>query len=252
MKLSIILLSVSLLMSSCGGSGGSGGGGKKSAEEDSNPVNIEIDGNLDGQYLAVFEPINHQITGKVTGAFTFSRDKAEDEIVGDVRLNNAGPKLIHAQYVRSGTRCPEAKDDTNADGVIDAKEGEAVYGRILFPLDGDLSSQSSHDGEFPVGNNYGSYIYSKVAKFTTFIKDMRAHSSEDGYVKLKSDEPLQINGRVVVIHGVDQASDLPATVAGVGRMSNYQSLPIVCGVIWKVLGAPGRMDDGTVMSEDQN
>lgn len=248
MKSLLLLLSLTLLLTSCGGSGG-GGGSKKTAEEDTSPVNIDIDGNLDGQYLAVFEPLNHQITGKITGAFTFARDKVEDELVGDVRITNAGPKLIHAQYVRAGKRCPDAKDDTNGDGIIDAREGEAVYGKVLFPLDGDLSSQSSHDGEFPVGDNYGNYIYSRVTKFTTFIKDMRARSSDDGYVKLSADEPLDINGRVVVIHGVDPASDLPVTVSTIGRVSSYQSLPIVCGVIWKVLGAPGRVDDGTVVTE---
>jgi hypothetical protein len=205
--------------------------------------NWDLDQVVDGQYLAVFETLNPQITSKITGAFTFARDSAIDELVGDVRLTNAGPQLIHAQNVRVGRRCPTLDDDTNHDGIIDAREGEAVYGKIFFPLDGDLSSQSSHDGEFPVGDSYGNYIYARVTKFSTFMKDLRGPEDGEGYVKLKAKEPLEIEGRVAVVHGVDEASDLPTTVRSVGRRTAAQTLPIVCGVIRKVLNPPGELEE---------
>ena len=152
-----------LLLMSCGG-GASGSGKSVNHSPATSDVDVEIDldidAGIDGQYLAVFETLNPGITYKLTGAFTFSRDKLEDELVGDVRLTNAGPGVIHAQNVRVGTRCPTLQDDLNQDGIIDASEGEAVYGPLLFPLDGDLSSQSSHDGVFPVGDTFGNYIYS--------------------------------------------------------------------------------------------
>lgn len=247
---STLLISSLLLATACGG----GGGSSKSApthQEEQTPIVIEldIDASIDGQYLAVFETLNPQITSKISGAFTFSREKETDEVVGDVRLTNAGPTLLHAQNVRLGTRCPTASDDTNADGIIDAKEGEAVYGGIYFHLDGDLSSQSSHDGEFPVGDVYGNYIWARVTKFSQFIKDLRSPDLSDGYFKLGAKEPMDLEGRVVVIHGVDKASDLPATVGTVGRYSASQSLPIACGVIGKVLTPPGEVDDGTYPSE---
>lgn len=252
MKSLLLLLPILLFsLSACNGGGGGGGSTKKAQEEDNNPVTIDLDDSLEGQYLAVFETLNPQITSKITGAFTFARYKDEDELVGDVRITNAGPKLIHAQNVRVGRRCPDAKDDTNGDGIIDAREGEAVYGQVLFPLDGDLSTQSSHDGEFPVGDNYGNYIYSRVTKFSSFIKDLRSKNSGEGYTKLNSNEPLDIEGRVVVIHGVDAAMDLPSSVGTIGRMSNYQSLPIVCGVIYKVIESPGTIDNGTVTIETE-
>lgn len=249
-----LLLSSLLLATACGGGGGGGGGATQqipNRQENQTPIviDIDIDAAIDGQYLAIFETINPQITSKITGAFTFSREKDVDEVVGDVRITNAGPAILHAQNVRLGTRCPTANDDTNADGIIDAREGEAVYGGIYFPLDGDLSSQSSHDGEFPVGDVYGNYIWSRMTNFSKFISDLRYQGDSGGYFKLGPKEPMDLEGRVVVIHGVDSAAGLPATVASVGRFANHQSLPIACGVIGKVFTPPGTVDDGTYPRE---
>jgi hypothetical protein len=248
---STLILSSLLLASACGGGGGGSAKKKPNHQEHQTPVviDLDIDAAIDGQYLAIFETINPQITSKITGAFTFSREKDIDEVVGDIRLTNAGPALLHAQNVRLGTRCPIATDDTNGDGIIDAKEGEAVYGKIYFPLDGDLASASSHDGEFPVGDVYGNYIWARVTKFTKFISDLRSADNSDGYFKLAAKEPMDLEGRVVVIHGVDAAAGLPATVGSVGRSAAHQALPIACGVIGKVLGPPGSVDDGSYPPE---
>lgn len=248
MKYHLVFLPVVILLSAC--NGGSGGGGAGKNRNTVTPIKIDIDAHIDGQYQAIFETLNHQITSKVTGAFTFSREIEIDELVADVRIANGGPKLIHSQNIRLGHRCPTMDDDLNHDGIIDAREGEAVYGKIFIPLDGDISSQSSHDGEFPMGDIYGNYIYSKVTKFTTFISDLHAKDFE-GYVKLKDKEPLNIEGRAVVVHGVDEAAGLPASVASVGRAASHQSLPIVCGVITKVLNPPGEIDDGTIHEESE-
>lgn len=240
-------LSALLLLSACGGGGGSTSSKHSDPARDNQDdvvVDIDIDAGLEGQYLAVFETMNTDITGKVTGAFTFSRDKLEDEVVADVRLNNGGQAVIHAQNIRVGFRCPTIADDTNGDGFVDAQEGEAVYGRIFIPLDGDLSSQSSKDGLFPVGDTYGNYIWARVTKFSTFIKDLRITEHDGYYVKLNEREPMPMEGLAVVIHGVDTAVALPDTVKGVGRLDRHAALPIACGTIGKVLGPPGEVDDG--------
>jgi hypothetical protein len=241
MKLKSFALVALLLLSSCNG----GSKGQPSQRVSKTQIKLDIDSLIEGQYLAVFETLNPQITSKVSGAFTFSVEKLSDELVGDVRITNAGPELVHSQAVRVGNRCPTLDDDLNQDGILDDKEGEAVYGQVFFPLDGDISSQSSHDGEFPKGDIYGNYIYSKVTAFSQFMKDLRDTENNEGYVKLKAKEPLNIEDRVVVIQGVDSASGLPETVRSVGRSSAHQSLPIVCGIIKKVLIPPGQIDDGT-------
>lgn len=244
-----LFLTALLVLSACGGSK-SGSSKLTTTDPRTKPEvvigpDLDIDAGLEGQYLAVFSTLNPKITSKLTGAFTFSREKELDELVGDIRLTNAGPNLLHSQYVRLGSRCPTVTDDKNSDGIIDAAEGEAVYGKVYFPLDGDLTSQSSHDGEFPVGDVYGNYVWSKVTTFSSFIQDMRSPLANDGYHKLVAGQPLDIEGKVVVIHGVDEATDLPATVGTINRIVPYQTLPIVCGVIKKVMTPPGRIDSGT-------
>lgn len=240
MKLNItISLLILFVISGCGAKGPASSAVK--LEEAVTVPEIDIDDSIDGQYLAVFQTLNPQITSKITGAFTFSREKEIDELVGDVRITNAGPDLIHAQSVRVGRQCPTMDNDLNQDGIIDAYEGEVVYGKIFIPLDGDLTTQSSHDGEFPKGDIYGNYIYARVTKFSSFMKDLRNTVDHEGYVKLNPMEPLEIEGRVVVVHGVDEASGLPSTVRSVGKADAHQSLPIVCGIIQKVIYSPNNL-----------
>jgi hypothetical protein len=227
-----ICILILFIISGCGAKGASSTAVK--LKEAVIKPEIDIDDSIDGQYLAVFQTLNPLITNKINGAFTFSREKEIDELVGDVRITNAGADLIHAQSVRVGRQCPTMVNDLNEDGIIDAYEGELVYGKIFIPLDGDLSSQSSHDGEFPKGDIYGNYIYSRVTKYSSFMKDLRNTVDHEGYVKLNPLEPLEIEGRVVVVHGVDEAYGLPSTVRSVGRAQAHQSLPIVCGIIKKV------------------
>ncbi|HXH32691.1 MAG TPA: hypothetical protein VNJ01_17970 [Bacteriovoracaceae bacterium] len=206
---------------------------------------VNIDAAVEGQYLAVFETTNSKLTKKITGAFTFSREKETDEIVGDVRITNAGVDVQHSQSVRAGNRCPGPQDDTNKDGVIDAIEGEAVYGKVLIPLDGDLSSQASMNNSVPYGDVYGNYFYSEVARFSDFISDLRSVDGADGYLKLKPREPLNIESRVAVVLGVDAGMELDLTVGTVGPFANHQTLPVACGVINKVIQPPGTIEDGT-------
>lgn len=250
----ISLAALLVLLSACGGSK-SGGAGSKKPRPEQTPVviddSIDIDTNLDGQYLAVFSGTNPDLTGKITGAFTFSRDKEFDEVVGDVRITNAGASLLHGQHVRLGTRCPTLSDDTNSDGVIDAREGEAVYGGVYFPLDGDISSQASHDGEFPVGDMYGNYTWARATTFSAFVADLRSSDEGLGYFKLKAREPMSLEGRVVIIQGVDEAIGLPSTAQASGRFKPHQSLPIACGVIEKVHSPPGTIDDGSYPLEQK-
>ena len=203
---------------------------------------VDIDASVDGQYLGVFKMINPNLTTKITGAFTFSREKSEDELVADIRLNNGGPQVIHSQSIRLGGRCPDLGDDLNLDGIIDSSEGEKIYGKVFIPLDGDISTQSSHDGEFPIGNDYGNYIYSRVTRFTQFMEDLRS-PDEGSYIKLKAKEPLKIEERVVVILGVHHSQDLPPTVGALPGLSPQESLPIICATIQRVISSPGHIEN---------
>jgi len=224
----------------------------RSQRSEQNPVEIEIeapevpqidiDQLLHGQYLAPLDPINFNVTGKIYGAFVFSRDveSKEDEVVMDIHLNRAGANVVHVQSLKEYSRCPTLDDDENQDGIIDIIEAEAVMGKTLVPMDGDISTQASHDGEYPVGDQYGNYIYSKYTEFNILMDDLRDHYSPyPEYKKLTAEEYFDIESRSVLVQGIDPSIALPSTVRTRSPLSAHQSLPIACGVITKILSPPG-------------
>jgi hypothetical protein len=199
---------------------------------------------IDGQYLAILETLNEVVSQEVTGAVTISRE--DDEFVGDVYFLG-GPltaSVLHMQSVHEGTKCPTMEDDLNQDGFIDAVEGEMVYGKVLIPLDADLNAQHLELGTYPVADQYGLYVYSSVASYERFITDLKAENlNPNGYLtKLKPDEKLELEGKVVIIKGVSRAALLPDTVQSNSRWPNHQTIPIACGVMQKVRSTPGIID----------
>jgi hypothetical protein len=242
-----ISLSAGLLaLNSCGGSGGDGGGGSKSpAPQQRESTDIESD--LIGQYKAKLRPINESVAGMIAGSVTLSRE--EDQLVGYVRFAGVKPKVLHTQYVHVSKKCPET--DENGDGFIDAVEADKDVGKVLIPLDADLSTQDRGSSIWPVSDDYGSYIYSQIASYDKMMNDLRDGDldPEDDFIKLGENKTLEMSGRVIVIYGVAADTVLPSTVARRGRLANYQNLPIACGVFEKVRTVPGEADNDRDVGE---
>lgn len=230
------------LLAACGDNGGERSRAPAPLYAPSMPVTL--DSEFQGQYLAVLRPIHPMLLEKLKGAVTISRE--QDELVGDVRLSNGFPDQVFAQNIRQGSRCPTMEDDLNLDGFIDANEGEAVYGKMLIPLDADLSGQSNSARIYPLADQYGNYIYSKVTSFAAFIRDLREvdPSEEDDYVKLDKIEKLEMEERVAVIHGVPKDFILPETVQTTSSQPAFQTMPIACGKM-KVVGMAPGVPDGS-------
>lgn len=205
------------------------------------PVREDIAPEVQGQYIAKLAAINPVVSGKVNGAFTFSRDS--DELILDIRFNagDLTSNVFHKQTIRSGYRCPTEDDDLNQDGFIDAKEGEAVYGNTIIPVDGDLNAQHLGLGTWPVSNEFGSYIYSQSASYRKFLSDIMDNdiNPNDGIIKLASAETFQISNKVILIQGVSIDASLPETVYAEARMERHESFPIACGLINHVEDLPG-------------
>jgi hypothetical protein len=235
--LATLFLGTSLLaLTSCGGGGGGGGSGS-GIQRQQDPIEAD----LEGQYKAVFTSMNSSVAGVITGSTTFSRE--ENQLVVDLRFNGLHPNLLHTQYVHIGHECPT--NDENGDGFIDAVESEKVTGLILVPLDADLNSQDRGSSIFPVSDAVGAYNYTQLASYDRFMSDLREPDMDpqDDFVKLGSDKNLALSGRVVMIYGVAPESVLPSTVATRGRLANFQTLPIACGVFHKVSTVPGSADN---------
>jgi hypothetical protein len=233
-------LAVLSLLASCGGGSGSGSSSSGSNERQMQEE-APIDGsNIDGHYQAKFITLNPHVNGTVPGSANFLRQ--DDKLFAYVRLFAGYPKAWHQQFVYTGSRCPTANDDTNLDGFIDIAEAEAVVGKILIPMDSDISSQSSGRRFFPLGDLSGYYHYERITSFRRFLSDLQAPDPDpnDDMVKLPEGEGLRITGKVFMVLGVAETVMLPETVATKERRRAFQTLPVACGVFEKVTGTPGR------------
>lgn len=232
------MLAVLSLAVSCGGGSGSNGSsstGGRLAEEAA-----PVDGsNIDGHYQAKFITLNGHVNGTVPGTANFLRK--EDKLYAYVRLFAGYPKAWHQQFVYTGSRCPTMNDDTNLDGFIDIAEAEAVVGKILIPMDSDISTQSSGARFYPLADLSGYYAYERITSFSRFLRDLQSPDAneKDDVVKLAPGEGLRIQGKVFMVLGVAETVMLPETVATKERRRPFQTLPVACGVFAKVAIQPG-------------
>jgi hypothetical protein len=200
-----LTLSGCLLMSlaSCGGdSNGSSGGGND---------NPQTEQTQDGEFRAILNPENSSVSSAVgTTNFSISGDNFQAKVV------IASAKLgTHAQHIHTGTRCPTDADDTNNDGVVDATEATAVYGPVLLALDSNLGAAG---GNFPSGVAYN---YDQSDSLSKILTNLNL-------------EGINLEGKVVNIHGVPETTTLPSTISG-----GKAAFPVSCGVLVKTGGTTG-------------
>lgn len=201
---------------------------------------LPLDGShIQGHYQAKFITLNPHVNGTIPGSANLYR-KGE-RIYAFVRLFAGGVKAWHMQNVYTGSRCPGPSDDKNADGFIDIQEAEEVLGKILIPLDSDISTQHSGKSFFPLADLSGNYQYERVGPFRRFIEDLQSKDKnpEDDIVKLPQSQGLRLIGKTVLIQGVSDTQELPETLATKGRHRSFQTLPVACGVFEKIDRAPG-------------
>jgi hypothetical protein len=201
---------------------------------------LPLDGShIQGHYQAKFMTMNPHVNGTIPGSANFFRK--EERIYAFVRLFAGGVKAWHMQNVYTGSRCPVLSDDKNADGFIDIQEAEEVLGKILIPLDSDISNQQSGKRFFPVADLSGNYQYERVGPFRRFIEDLQREDKdpEDDFVKIPRGQGLRLIGKTVLVQGVSETLELPETLATKGRHRSFQTLPVACGVFEKVERTPG-------------
>lgn len=196
-----------------------------SYDDDTSTV-LEEEIRQDGQFRVVLTPVNPGVAGEASGTAEFTI--SGDDFDALVNVDGA-PSSVHMQHVYTGRTCPDTREDTNNDGIIDAVEARAVAGGALIPLDSDLRSQSAGDN-YPVGVNYD---YSERTSLSSMIADLLLPdpNASDSIVKLSPNENLDLEGRTIIVHGVQDATALPGTVQGIDGETPQISLPILCGII---------------------
>jgi len=200
----------------------------------------------DSLYNAKFMTLNPQVNGTIPGSATIRRQN--DKVFAYIRIFAGAAGAWHPQNIYTGDRCPTMADDENRDGFIDIIEGNKVWGNVLIPLDADIGSQNGGKNFYPLGDMSGSYFYERLTSFKRMINDLQDADKDphDHIVKMATNEELSLLGKVVVIQGVLTSTNLPDTVAGMGRFKAPQMLPIACGVFQKVTSFPGTSDNGQI------
>lgn len=219
---------------------------KKEEKEEEQKITYPSDGsNIEGKYIARFTTLNPQVNGTLPGSVTFYREK--DRVMVFLRLFAGYPKAWHPQRIYEGSRCPTLSDDTNGDGYIDILEAQKVLGKVLIPLDADISSQRSGRNFYPLGDLSGSYYYERMTSFSRLFRDLKdIKNASDEYKKLEEDEGTSIEGRAVLVQGVDKDIAFPETVGSLERYRPYQTLPIACGIFVSDNKTPGVTDNGEI------
>lgn len=207
-------------LASCGGD--SGGGGSSSSRQEQ-----QLDDQ--GIYRAVLKPLNSAVAGNTTGTVQIRING--DDVVVESNVIGAPAGVKHLQNITTATACPTT--DTNGDSYIDIAEAQ---GKILIPLDSDLSEQLDGMDFGPIANGSGSYVYRRSTTLSMMLADLRAFDPDplDPVVKISAEQDLNLDGRVLIVHGVDSSTNLPDTVATTGSLTKEQSLPIACAQLVRI------------------
>lgn len=188
--------------------------GKNTIEKDPmNPIQQEQD-RINGEFSAFIVPINRKYSSLVNGKAIITKSADTFSVKIEVKDASVG---VHKQYLHEGIRCPEMADDLNSDGYIDYTEIESTAGKVLVPLDDDLSSQMA-GMSFPVGEDY---TYFQETSYSKLLSDLHTQDEvpEDLFIKL-SEPDLLLAGRVMIVYATNRG--LPASVVG-------NDIPVACG-----------------------
>jgi hypothetical protein len=180
-------------------------------------------------YVAHLHPMNSKVTGlQTTGEARFSI--VGDQLTISLKARGLPPNIVHWQHFHGfadnrAASCPGTAADVNGDGIIDLIETEPAAGTTMVPFTDDPVAMDVAHGTYPKASAAGTYTYRQIVS----LKDLTA-----AFAKAFNDPALDLDRRVVFIHGVVETSKLPATVASLGPIPASVTLPIACGRIERV------------------
>ena len=180
-------------------------------------------------YVAKLHSVNTKVTGlEATGEARFSIDG--DTLTITISAQKLPPDMVHWQHFHGfkddrDATCPTEAADVNHDDIIDLIETEPTAGTTMVPFDSDPVGMDIAGGTYPKAGANGTFQYRK----TVSLKDLDA-----AFAKAFGDKKLDLDRRVVFIHGIPASTKLPASVASLGTLPAQVTLPIACGEIKRV------------------
>lgn len=177
-------------------------------------------------YVANLQPMNAApMHRETTGTARF--EVHGDRLTISVSVENAGPNVTHWQHFHGfkmgrAAECATRSADTNGDGFVDLIETEPASGTTMVPFDNMPARMDVAHGTYPKADAGGNYRYRKAVS----LKALTA-----AFAKAFDGQQLELDKRVVLIHGVPANTKLPGTVKSLGPIPAHVTLPIACGKI---------------------
>ena len=180
-------------------------------------------------YVAQLHPMNGKVTG-LQAAGEARLAVSGDTLTITLKAEGVPPDLVHWQHLHGfadnrAASCPTTGADANSDGIIDLIETEPAAGTTMVPFTDDPASMDVAHGTYPKASAAGTYTYRQ----TVPLKELRA-----AFAKTFKGQALDLDRRVIFIHGVVATRTLPASVASLGSIPADITLPIACGKIERV------------------
>lgn len=177
-------------------------------------------------YVAHLKSMNDKVTGHdANGEARFTI--AGDKLTISIDMKGVPPNMEHWQHFHgfkdnTDAVCPTAAADANGDGIIDLIETGPAAGTTMVPFNADPAAMNIPDDTYPKAAADGTFHYRK----TVSLKALTA-----AFAKAFGSTNLDLDRRVVFIHGVPPATALPGSVASLGTIPAQVTLPIACGTI---------------------
>lgn len=179
------------------------------------------------KYIADIVPLNDAKIGtKAHGQAEF--EETADTLKIKIEMFDTPANTQHWEHFHG---YPEGKDaqiatlaqDANHDGYVDLPETEAVSGTTMVPFDNAPQHMNVPNDNYPVSDANGHFAY----EISVPLADLQKKFKE-----VFGTDDLELDKRVIYIHGVPQDFKLPETVAGaVGSYDAHVTLPIATGKI---------------------
>lgn len=183
----------------------------------------------DTVYAAKLQPLNATLSGGSTTG-TARITVHGDKLTINIDVKGAAPHIEHWQHFHGfedgkPAACPTAAADVNHDDAIDLLETAPAAGTTMVPFNAAPAAMDIPADTYPKADAKGHYVYNK----TVSLKALEA-----AFAKAFPGQKLDLDHRVIMIHGVPSTTKLPASVASLGPIPAAVTLPIACGKLERV------------------
>lgn len=183
----------------------------------------------DTVYVATLQPVNVKATGRPAGGevrFTVHGDS----LTIKVHVEGVPPNIEHWQHFHGfpdgkQSTCPTAAADANGDGYIDIRETEPASGTTMVPFNGDPMSMEIPTDTYPRASATGTFDYEKTVSLSAL---------QSAFAAKFPGQKVDLDRRVVQIHGVPETTALPRSVASLGTIPARVTIPLACGAIKRI------------------